>query len=87
MIYGYDADNRRVYSLDTSASLETVYFFGATGQRMGAYTLSASAGNPPFSGASLTLALPSDRVYFGGKQIRGDAGVWADPDRLGSSVW
>ncbi len=46
---------------------------------MAAYTLVAYA-SPP----TVTLTRANDRVYFGGKLIRGDSGQWADPDRLGS---
>ncbi len=86
--YGYDPDNKRVYTADwtydyntslTTVSNEVVYFFGVTGQRMAAYTLVAYA-SPP----TVTLTRANDRVYFGGKLIRGDSGQWADPDRLGS---
>ena len=82
--YGYDPDNKRVYTADwtgdyNTVSNEVVYFFGVTGQRMAAYTLVAYA-SPP----TVTLTRSNDRVYFGGKLIRGDSGQWADPDRLGS---
>ncbi len=86
--YGYDPDNKRVYTADwtydyntslTTVSNEVVYFFGVTGQRMAAYTLVAYA-SPP----TVSMTRSNDRVYFGGKLIRGDSGQWADPDRLGS---
>jgi YD repeat-containing protein len=69
--YGYDPENKRVYTADwtydyntstTTVANEIVYFFGVTGQRMTAYGLVAYA-SPP----TVTLTRANDRVYFGGK--------------------
>jgi RHS repeat-associated protein len=91
-MYGYDPDNRRVYTVDwtynggtevTSYLNETVYFFGVDGRRMGSYLVQASPGNPPYSGPSMSFVVASARAYFGGKLITGDSGTVAE-DRLGS---
>jgi RHS repeat-associated protein len=44
---------------------------------------SLNAGQPPYYGPSVTLTLKSDRVYFGGRMLRGESG-WTGEDRLGS---
>jgi RHS repeat-associated protein len=89
-MYGYNPDNRRVYEArwdlvngTTVYSQGVVHFWGVTGQRMGSYGLSLDAGQPPYYGPSVTLTLSSDRVYFGGRLLKGESG-WTGEDRLGS---
>jgi RHS repeat-associated protein len=89
-MYGYDADNRRVYEADWTLvdgtavfGEQAVHFWGVTGQRLASYGLSLDAGQPPYYGPSVTLTLGSDRVYFGGRLLRGESG-WTGEDRLGS---
>jgi len=73
--YGYLADNKRVWKKAPSGA-ETVYFYGAGGQKLITYTVQAS----PFA-----LISPSENVYFGGKLIRAN-GISVVHDRLGSVV-
>jgi len=72
---GYLADNKRVWK-KASSGAETVYFYGAGGQRLITYTVPAS----PFA-----LISPSENVYFGGRLIRAN-GISVVHDRLGSVV-
>jgi len=73
--YGYLADNKRVWKKAPSGA-ETVYFYGAGGQKLITYTVQVS----PFA-----LISPSETVYFGGKLIRAN-GISVVHDRLGSVV-
>jgi RHS repeat-associated protein len=89
-MYGYDPDNRRVYESqwnlvngNTVYSQHVVHFWGVTGQRMASYGLSMDGGQPPYYGPSVTLTLSSERVYFGGRLLKGESG-WTGEDRLGS---
>jgi YD repeat-containing protein len=89
-MYGYDPDNRRVYEarwdlVNGTAvySQHVVHFWGVTGQRLASYGFALDAGQPPYYGPSVTLTLTSDRVYFGGRLLKGELG-WTGEDRLGS---
>jgi RHS repeat-associated protein len=89
-MYGYDADNRRVYEADWTLvdgtavfGQQAVHFWGVTGQRMGSYWLAMDGGQPPYYGPSVTLTVKSDRVYFGARLLKGETG-WSGEDRLGS---
>jgi YD repeat-containing protein len=73
--YGYAPDNKRVWKKAPDGT-ETVYFYGANGQKLVTYTVQAS----PFA-----LVGARVNVYFGGKLIRAD-GVAVVHDRLGSVV-
>jgi hypothetical protein len=73
--YGYAPDNKRVWKKEPSG-VETVYFYGANGQKLVTYTVQTS----PFA-----LVAGRVNVYFGGKLIRAD-GVAVVHDRLGSVV-
>jgi RHS repeat-associated protein len=92
--YGYDPDNRRVYKATSSYDPgiggftvvnEEITFWGATGQRMGTYSLIVNPGGggyPP----SVTLRWLNERAYFGGRLIwRSDGSPQAVySDRVGS---
>jgi RHS repeat-associated protein len=95
--YGYDPDNRRIYTSDstydygtgvTTVSNEMVYFYGVSGQLMGSYQLVGGPGQVPYSNASLKMMWAGDRVYFGGRFVGSTSGglamYIAPPDRLGS---
>jgi RHS repeat-associated protein len=79
--YGYDPDNRRIYYRDVN-NHETIYFYGADGQKLATYTYTIiqyiTQGNP-----EIQLLQQSSNVYFLGKLITAEnAPVTAD--RLGS---
>jgi RHS repeat-associated protein len=74
--YRYLPDNKRVWKKSPNGT-ETVYFYGAGGQKLGTYVVQTE----PFR-----LAQQSVNVYFGGKLIRADLGAVVQ-DRLGSTVW
>jgi len=71
--YRYLPDNKRVWKKAPNGT-ETVYYYGAGGQKLATYTVQAS----PFA-----LLQQSANVYFGGKLIRAD-GLAVVHDRLGS---
>lgn len=58
--------------------METIYFYGAGGQKLVTYTVSSTS--------PLALSMQSVNVYFGRKLIRSD-GAPVVRDRLGSVVW
>jgi YD repeat-containing protein len=76
--YGYDADNRRVYSGDANGN-DTIYFYGAEGRKLATYSVGLTKTGQP----EIVLTQTSENVYFLGKL------VWAEnnpvsTDRLGS---
>jgi RHS repeat-associated protein len=74
--YGYNPGNKRVLKTDTSAHVDTLYFYGLDGRRMGTYRLN----NCP-SGCYLSTV--STDVYFKGRLVKsGNEAVVTD--RLGS---
>jgi RHS repeat-associated protein len=73
--YRYLPDNKRVWK-KAPGGAETVYFYGAGGQKLITYTLQISP---------VALVSPVENVYFGGKLIRAN-GVSVVHDRLGSVV-
>ena len=73
--YRYLPDNKRVWK-KAPGGAETVYFYGAGGQKLITYTLQTSP---------VALVSPVENVYFGGKLIRAN-GVSVVHDRLGSVV-
>jgi RHS repeat-associated protein len=77
--YGYDSDNRRIYSRNASGS-ETIYFYGADGRKLAAYTYTIimTGGYP-----EIELTQRSQNVYFLGKLIYAE-GNTVTTDRLGS---
>jgi RHS repeat-associated protein len=75
--YGYNPDNRRVYKTTSTYDPgtggftivnEEITFWGATGQRMGTYSLIVNPGGGGYA-PSLTLRWMSERAYFGGRMI------------------
>jgi RHS repeat-associated protein len=74
--YRYLADNKRAWKKEPSG-VETVYFYGAYGEKLVTYTMTA---------APVALLFQSENVYFAGKLIRAN-GKQVTTDRLGSVVW
>lgn len=77
--YGYLADNKRVWKKSPDGT-ETIYFYGAGGQKLATYTVQTYPYATPF-----TLTWRRDNLYFGGKLIWADGQVVVH-DRLGSVV-
>jgi RHS repeat-associated protein len=76
--YGYDSDNRRIYYRDNNNN-ETIYFYGADGQKLATYTYNiTNSGNP-----QIQFTQQSYNVYFLGKLILAE-GTSVATDRLGS---
>jgi RHS repeat-associated protein len=73
--YRYLPDNKRVWK-KAPGGAETVYFYGAGGQKLITYTLQTSP---------VALLFQSENVYFAGKLIRAN-GISVVHDRLGSVV-
>ena len=77
--YGYDSDNRRIYSRSASGA-ETIYFYGVDGKKLAAYTPSIiTYGGFP----EVQLSMQTYNVYFLGKLIYAE-GNSVQTDRLGS---
>jgi RHS repeat-associated protein len=77
--YGYAPGNKRVWKKrQTGGSTyeENVYFYAASGQRFGTYTLTDTSG-------TLALTVKSTNVYFGGKLVK-EGTTWVAMDRLAS---
>ena len=77
--YGYAPGNKRVWKKrQTGGSTyeENVYFYAASGPRLGTYTLTDTSG-------TLALTVKSTNLYFGGKLIK-EGTSWVAMDRLGS---
>src|ERR1017187_3682198 len=76
--YGYDSDNRRIYYRDNNNN-ETIYFYGADGQKLATYTYNiTNNGNP-----QIQFTQQRYNVYFLGKLILAE-GTSVATDRLGS---
>ncbi len=77
--YGYDSDNRRIYSRSASGA-ETICFYGVDGKKLAAYTpgIITYGGFP-----EVQLSMQTYNVYFLGKLIYAE-GNSVQTDRLGS---
>ena len=73
--YGYAPDNKRVWKKGPVGT-ETLYFWGAEGQRLMTYTLAVQ-------GTAVVLSNGRKSVYFGGRMLMSE-GVMVTADRLGS---
>ena len=73
--YGYAPDNKRVWKKGPVGT-ETLYFWGAEGQRLMTYTLQVQ-------GTAVVLSNGRRSVYFGGRLLMSE-GVMVTSDRLGS---
>ena len=78
-VYLYDSDNRRIYYRATSG-VETVYVYGASGEKLAAYTVGGVSNNV------VQLTLQSQNVYFAGRLISAEGNA-VGVDRLGSVRW
>src|ERR1017187_2230483 len=79
--YGYDSDNRRIYYRDNNNN-ETIYFYGADGQKLATYTYNiTNNGNP-----QIQFTQQSYNVYFLGKVILAE-GPPVPTARVGSGPW
>jgi hypothetical protein len=68
--YAYDENNRRVEKINSGN--DSIYFYGADGRLLSTFKATVS-------GSSYSLALVSNRVYFGGILL-GQAGATAPLD-------
>jgi RHS repeat-associated protein len=79
--YGYDSDNRRIYSRNASGT-ETIYFYGVDGKKLATYTIGFTQ-VPNNQGYTMQLNYQSNNVYFVGRLISAEGGA-VRTDRLGS---
>ena len=77
--YRYDSDNRRIY-YRAASGVETVYVYGASGEKLAAYTVGGVSNNV------IQLTLQSQNVYFAGRLISAEGNA-VGVDRLGSVRW
>jgi RHS repeat-associated protein len=77
--YAYDADNRRVYQR-TAAGTETIWVYGAEGEKLETYTVTGIANN------AIQLSVQSQNMYFAGRLIVAE-NYGVGVDRVGSVRW
>ena len=80
--YAYDSGNRRIYA-GTVGGAETIYFYGADGAKLAAYTYTIVQQYGNQGPLVVQMAQQSTNVYFLGKLISAE-GNSVQTDRLGS---
>jgi len=77
--YLYDSDNRRIY-YRAASGVETVYVYGAGGEKLAAYTIGGVSNNV------VQLTLQSQNVYLAGRLISAEGTRWG-PTGWASVRW